>query len=166
MRKASQSVRYHPFFFLLMALVAMAELGLTSFLINAGNESDTWPSSRYHKLLILFCFNAVWTTLFSTSYVVWVIDGSVHLLAGVASSVAWLFLNSVLWATASAIMLHTRGGGNCAGRETISRCRQSLTVLALGWTELGISAITLLTTCWWVRANRRRSFVNDSRRLV
>lgn len=50
MRKPSQSVRYHPFFFLLMALVAMAELGLTSFLINAGNENDSWPSSRYHKL--------------------------------------------------------------------------------------------------------------------
>lgn len=52
MRKASrsQAIRYHPFFFLLMALVAMTELGLTSFLINAGNESDNWPSQRYHSL--------------------------------------------------------------------------------------------------------------------
>ena len=30
-------------------------------------------------------------------------------------------LRSFLQAVASAIMLHTRGGGNCAGRQTISR---------------------------------------------
>ena len=48
------------------------------------------------------------------------------------------------------------------------RCRQSLTVLALGWVELGISALTLLATCLWVEANRRkqRNIVDDSRRLV
>lgn len=53
MRKASQTVRYHWWFFLLMALVAMTELGLTAFLINAGNEHDTWPSPRYHKLYVV-----------------------------------------------------------------------------------------------------------------
>ncbi|EJD03947.1 uncharacterized protein FOMMEDRAFT_133307 [Fomitiporia mediterranea MF3/22] len=163
---ATQTIQYHPVFFLLMALVAMAELGLTSFLINAGNESDTWPSTRYHKLLIFFCFNSVWTTLFATSYVLWVIDGAVHALAGIASSVAWLFLNTALWAIAAATMQYTRGGGNCSGQKTISRCRQSLTVEALGWTELGLTIVTLLATCCWVRANRRRSYVNDSRRLV
>ncbi|KAH8120338.1 hypothetical protein DFH11DRAFT_1559613 [Phellopilus nigrolimitatus] len=168
MRKASQSIHYHPFFFLLMALVAMTELGLTSFLINAGNDSDTWPTPQYHSLLIFFCFNAVWTTLFATSYILWIVDGAVHVLASIASSVAWLFVNTMLWAISSGIMLHTRGGGNCAGVPTISRsCRQSLTVMALGWTELGLSIATLLATCFWVRASRRRrSFVNDSRRFV
>ncbi|PAV22394.1 hypothetical protein PNOK_0235100 [Pyrrhoderma noxium] len=151
-----------------MALVAMTELGLTAFLINSGNDFDTWPSPRYHKLLIFFCFNAVWTTVFAASYVLWFIDGAVHILASVASSIAWLFVTTALWAVASGIMLHTRGGGNCAGSATISRCRQSLTVLALGWVELGISALTLLATCLWVEANRRkqRNIVDDSRRLV
>ena len=46
------SLNYHPFFFLLMALVAMTELGLTAFLINSGNDFDTWPSPRYHKLYV------------------------------------------------------------------------------------------------------------------
>lgn len=36
-----------------MALVAMTELGLTAFLINAGNEHDTWPNPRYHKLYVV-----------------------------------------------------------------------------------------------------------------
>ena len=41
---------YHPFLFTMMTLSAMAELGLTSFLISAGNENGTWPSPRYHAL--------------------------------------------------------------------------------------------------------------------
>ena len=41
---------YHPFLFALMTLSAIAELGLTSFLISAGNENGTWPSPRYHAL--------------------------------------------------------------------------------------------------------------------
>ena len=35
--------------------------------------------------------------LFATSYVLFVIDGAVHFLANVASSVAWLFVTTVLW---------------------------------------------------------------------
>ena len=41
---------YHPFLFTLMTLSATAELGLTSFLISAGNENGTWPNPRYHAL--------------------------------------------------------------------------------------------------------------------
>lgn len=43
---------YHPLLFLLMALVAVAELGLTAFLISVGNEIDWWASSRYHALYV------------------------------------------------------------------------------------------------------------------
>ena len=43
---------YHPFLFTMMTLSAMAELGLTSFLISAGNENGTWPSPRYHALWV------------------------------------------------------------------------------------------------------------------
>lgn len=41
---------YHPFLFAMMMLCSIAELGLTSFLISAGNENGTWPSPRYHAL--------------------------------------------------------------------------------------------------------------------
>jgi len=41
---------YHPFLFATMAFSAMAELGLTAFLVNAGNEHHTWPSPKYHSL--------------------------------------------------------------------------------------------------------------------
>ncbi|KLO14440.1 hypothetical protein SCHPADRAFT_889238 [Schizopora paradoxa] len=189
MRKARMRIQYHPLFFLLMGLVAMAELGLTAFLINQGNDSKSWPSPRYHHLLLFACFNSVWTTIFATSYILWVLDGAVHILANVASSVAWLIVNTVLWAVATALFHHTRQGGDCAGLPVISRfvsdrlplppselntsvrirsCRQTLTVEALGWTELGLSALTMLATCLWIRMSRRRRsiIVSDSRRFV
>jgi len=149
-----------------MALVAMAELAMTAFLINEVNEQNHWPTPGYRSLLIFFCFNAAWTTLFATAYVLWIIDGAVHILASIASSVMWLLVTTLLWGVAARFMHVTRTGGNCAGVPTITRCRQALTVEALGWTELGLSLMTLLATCFWVRKNRRRSYVNDSRRLV
>ncbi|KAF9015223.1 hypothetical protein BDQ17DRAFT_1386000 [Cyathus striatus] len=160
---------YHPALFALMTLSAMAELGLTAFLVSAGNEHKTWPSARYHSLLILFLFNAAWTTLFSATYMLWFVDGSSHLLANIASSVAWLLVTAVLWGTAAGVMHNTRTGGNCAGRATISRCRQSLTVEALGWTEFGLCVLTMMATCLWVCTHRRRTdggSLSDLRRLV
>ncbi|PFH54500.1 hypothetical protein AMATHDRAFT_52114 [Amanita thiersii Skay4041] len=162
---------YHPFLFLLMTCTAMAELGLTAFLISAGNESRTWPTPRYHSLLILFLFNSTWTTLFSAAYMVWMMDGGGQLLASIASSVIWLMLTSILWGSAAGIMHNTRTGTNCAGRAVISRCRQSLTVEALGWTEFGLCLLTLIVTCAWMlssdpKLQRKRSVGSESQRLV
>jgi len=154
---------YHPFLFAMMTLSAMAELGLTAFLISAGNEHMTWPTPRYHSLLILFLFNAVWTTLFSSTYMMWMADGSSHFLANIASSVVWLLVTSVLWGTAAGVMHNTRSGGNCAGVPTISRCRQSLTVEALGWTEFGLCVLTTLATCAWVQSQRYQRKLGDSK---
>jgi len=88
---------YHPFLFALMTLSSLAELGLTAFLISAGNEHHTWPTAKYHSLLILFLFNAVWTIVFSLAYTLWILDGAAHLLASIASSVIWLLITTVLW---------------------------------------------------------------------
>ena len=44
----------HPFLFTLMTLTAAAELGLTAFLISAGNEIQTWSSPGYHSLCVTF----------------------------------------------------------------------------------------------------------------
>ena len=116
-RRSAMRANYHPFLFTLMTLTAAAELGLTAFLISAGNESGHWTSPSYHSLsvprpsrcrqrlteshlhnsLILLCFSSAWTLLFSTAYVLWIFDGAVHLLAQVASSAIWLLLTSVLW---------------------------------------------------------------------
>lgn len=114
-RRYTMRANYHPFLFTLMTLTATAELGLTAFLISAGNEAQTWASPRYHSLsvprrskchprltesrssLILLCFSSAWTLLFSGAYVLWIVDGAVHLLAQVASSVIWLLLTAVLW---------------------------------------------------------------------
>ncbi|KAF8203633.1 hypothetical protein BJ912DRAFT_1018398 [Pholiota molesta] len=156
---------YHPFLFAMMALSAMAELGLTSFLISAGNENGTWPRPRYHSLLIMFCFNAAWTTLFSAAYILFYVDGGRYFLANVASSVIWLLVTTALWGTAAGIMHNTRTGADCARRATISRCRQSLTVEALGWTEFSLCILALFGTCvcvWSERWKQRLSEENES----
>lgn len=88
---------YHPYLFTLIALVAMAELGLTAFLLNRGNQRDTWISSRYHHVLVLFLFDSVWTTIVAWCYVVWIFNGALHLFASVASSALWLIVTAVLW---------------------------------------------------------------------
>jgi len=155
---------YHPFLFALMSTCALAELGLTAFLIEAGNENHTWPSPRYHSLLIMYLFNSIWTVVFSMAYVLWIIDGAVHLLASIASSIIWLLISSALWGTATILMRNTRTGGNCANAHPITRCRQSLTVEALGWAEFGLCLMTLLATLIWLhtgKRNYRSSFYGD-----
>lgn len=49
-RPSFTKATYHPFLFAMITCSALAELGLTAFLVSAGNEHHTWPSSRYHAL--------------------------------------------------------------------------------------------------------------------
>ncbi|KAJ6604679.1 hypothetical protein DFH09DRAFT_898585 [Mycena vulgaris] len=158
---------YHPFLFTMMVLTGVAELGLTAFLVNAGNTHGTWPSPRYHALLLFILFNATWTVVFAVAYMLWLIDGAKHLLASIASSIFWLTVTVVLWGVSAGLLQNTRTGGNCPTSPPISRCRQSLTVLALAWAEFTISAVALLFTCVWAggTSSGRRS-VWDSRRMV
>lgn len=157
---------YHAFLFTLMALTAAAELALTAFLISAGSEVHIWSSPHYHSLLILLCFEATWTLVFSTAYMLWVVDGAVHLLTNIAHSVFWLLLTAVLWGTGAGLMHHTRSVGYCPGRAPLSRCRQSFTVEALGWTEFGLCCLTLVCTVAWMRSGKRMFNSHDSRTLV
>jgi hypothetical protein len=70
--------------------------------------------------LILFCFNAAWTTLFATTYLLFYVDGSSHILANVASSVAWLLVTTVLWVSSDRFW------------KTKTHCAAILRVLRLG----------------------------------
>ncbi|EGO24720.1 hypothetical protein SERLADRAFT_390405 [Serpula lacrymans var. lacrymans S7.9] len=133
----------------------MAELGLTAFLISDGNENHSWPDARYHSLMILFEFNAVWTTVFGTAYMLWIVDGAVHVLASIASSIIWLVITSALWGAAAGMLHQMRLGGSCTDLSgyfdeslscdppqelsSLSKCRETLTVEALGWVEFGFS---------------------------
>ncbi|EAU93007.1 hypothetical protein CC1G_06727 [Coprinopsis cinerea okayama7 len=104
-----------------MALLAMAELGLSAYLINEGNEHNSFPSERYQAIIISICFMASWTTLFATTYMLWFFDRAGHLLANVASSVAWLLVTFAMWGVGAGLMHVTRPGGNCARQPTLSR---------------------------------------------
>ncbi|CAL1695884.1 unnamed protein product [Somion occarium] len=148
-----------------MALIAAAELGLTAFLFTAGNDISTWATPGYHSLLIVLCFEAAWTLVFSTAYMIWVVDGAVHLLANVASSVFWLLLTSILWGTGAGLIHSSRSGGSCLGGTSTLRCRQTLTVEALGWTEFGLCCATLVVTVLWMKSGKKL-YIRDSRTLV
>ncbi|OSX67596.1 hypothetical protein POSPLADRAFT_1083392, partial [Postia placenta MAD-698-R-SB12] len=104
-----------------MTLTAMAELGLAAFLISAGSDMYTWASPGYYSLLVLMCFEAAWTVLFAGAYVLWVLDGAVHLLASVASSVIWLLLTSVLWGAGAGLMHGSRVSARCPEYAPLSR---------------------------------------------
>ncbi|OCH96180.1 hypothetical protein OBBRIDRAFT_718957 [Obba rivulosa] len=156
---------YHPYLFTLITLTAMAELGLTAFLISAGNELSTWASPGYYSLLVLLCFEAVWTFLFATSYVLWAVNGRAHVLANIASSVFWLLLTATLWGAGAGLLHAEHSDGNCPA--PISRCRESVTVEALGWTEFGLCCTTLAATIFWIRSNfGKRGFMKDSQTYV
>ncbi|KAL9716221.1 hypothetical protein Ac2012v2_000667 [Leucoagaricus gongylophorus] len=100
---------------------ALAELALTAFLIGKGNENRTWPTNRYHSLLVMFLFNATWTMVFSAGYILWMLDGGSQILASVASSVIWLIITTILWGIAAGVMHNTRGGGDCDLKPIIHR---------------------------------------------
>ncbi|KAI0732377.1 hypothetical protein C8Q72DRAFT_774428 [Fomitopsis betulina] len=175
----------HPYLFTVMTLTAMTELGLTAFLVSAGTQSYTWASPGYYSLcvpqsnrgllnaprcrLILTCFMAAWTIVFAGAYVLWALDGGTHLLANVASSVIWLLLTSVLWGTGAGLMYSSRVSHNCPKSASITRCRQLVTVEALGWAEFGVCCITLGATLLWLRqgiSKRKSGYARDSRTFV
>ncbi|TEB35015.1 hypothetical protein FA13DRAFT_1431478 [Coprinellus micaceus] len=116
----------------------------------------------------LHCFASAWTMIFGASYIMWYFDRASHFLANIASSVAWLLSTSILWGVAAGVMHVTRTGGNCAGHPIISRCRQSLTVEALGWSEFGICLLAMFATCFWIYATRKisKTATDSAARLV
>jgi hypothetical protein len=79
---------YHPLLFFLIVAVAAAELGLTAFLINGYNATG-YPSDNYRSLIIFILFDACWTVLFGLAYLLFIIDGALHLLARYALFVSF-----------------------------------------------------------------------------
>jgi len=142
----------HQGLFTLIALVAIAELILTAFLFAKENETHNFPNHKFQSLLIFYIVNAAWSTFFGCAYAYWIIRQSLHFLASVATSVWWLLLTAILWGVATGLFHSTRTGGICDGLPPISRCRQSLTIEALGWTEFGLCLFTVLATWHWVNS--------------
>lgn len=147
---------YHPVLFFLIAAVAAAELGLTAYLVHDyENRESGYPSSRYRSLIIFILFDACWTVLFGLAYLLFIVGGALHILASIASSAIWLIITAVLWGVAAGLYKNERGGGMCEGEAAISRCRQTQTVEALAWTEMGLCILTLFAACFWMRRSKR-----------
>lgn len=92
------------FIFALISAVALAEIGLTAFLVHDYENRDSgYPSSRYRSLIILILFDACWTALFGLAYVFFIVGGALHFLASVASSAIWLIVTAILWGVAAGL---------------------------------------------------------------
>jgi len=149
---------YHPFLFLLICLIAIAELGLTAYLVNLFNGMGAYPSGEYESLIQLFLFNSIWTTLFGLAYVLFIAYGSLHFLASIASSAIWLVITIIFWGVASGMFHNLRGDDDCTGAPGISLCRENQTVEALGWTEFALCVVALFAACFWVHSSRRSPY--------
>ncbi|CAK5284193.1 unnamed protein product [Mycena citricolor] len=143
---------YHPLLFTLIALVAMAELGLSAYWVHIVQHQ---VSSRFKSLVILLLFNSCWTTLFAGAYVFFILDGALHELASIGSSSIWLAITAILWGVAAGLFHPVRGGGSCNGEAVLSFCRQTLALEAIAWTEMGLCILTILAACFWARSSRR-----------
>ncbi|EJD36030.1 hypothetical protein AURDEDRAFT_20238, partial [Auricularia subglabra TFB-10046 SS5] len=144
---------YHPFLFLLIALLAIVEIGLTAWFVDHFNDVG-WPTDRFHSLIILFLFNACWTALFALAYVWWTIAGVTHFLASVAGSTIWLLITAILWVVAAALF-HEWFDVDCTGTPVVSICRQMEAIEAIGWTEFALCILTILASWFCVRSSRR-----------
>ncbi|KAF7347809.1 hypothetical protein MVEN_01538400 [Mycena venus] len=157
---------YHPFLFTMMTLTGIAEAGLTTFLVNAGNAHDTWPSPRYHSFLLFILFNAIWTVVFCVAYMLWLVDGS-EALPGEHRQFDILAhcYHSFMGCFCRHLSCHENRGKLPYLADNI----KSLTVEALAWAEFGLSTVALFWTCVWVGSSGRkrvRDSVRDSRRMV
>jgi hypothetical protein len=146
--------------FALLTAVALAELGLTAYLVN-GYEANGYPSSRYRSLIIFILFDASWTALFGLAYVCFIAAGALSRLAGIAASVTWLLITAILWGVAAGLYSNPnqggRTGGMCWDAPTIDPCRQTQTVAGLAWTAFTLCIVTMIVSCCTWRATRAPS---------
>ncbi|KIJ37484.1 hypothetical protein M422DRAFT_231894, partial [Sphaerobolus stellatus SS14] len=130
--------------FVLIPLVAVAELVATATLFSQDTKGDHFTSKKYHDLLIVFLTSSVWSLIFGTIYAYWIMYRPFHFLSSLPASMLWLCLTSIFWGTTTGIFRNTRTGGICDGLPSLSRCRESLTVEALGWTEFALCVFTVI----------------------
>jgi hypothetical protein len=109
----------YPVLFTLAVSSSAVQLCLTAYLIVAGSRTNQWRAASYHSLfvvstlflylasdqlscrLILFLFDAIWTILFPSTYVLCFTRGSLHLLANIFGSIFWIFAAAIVWVLSS-----------------------------------------------------------------
>ncbi|KAI0271371.1 hypothetical protein BC834DRAFT_859169 [Gloeopeniophorella convolvens] len=141
--------RPYPILFALAVAFAAGELGLTAFLL-AGGGTGPW----YDVLLILLLFDAIWTVLFSSTYVLWSTHGGLHLLADLTSSIFWIFAAAFCWGLVAGFAQSSKAEG-CARHPSSFRCSRRLSIGSLAWIEFALCAMTLALAAMWVRASRK-----------
>ncbi|KZV95195.1 hypothetical protein EXIGLDRAFT_748248 [Exidia glandulosa HHB12029] len=145
---------FHPFLFLLIAMLAIVEVGLNAWFVDHFDDVG-WPTDRFHSLILLFLFTASWTALFALAYVWWIFSGAMHFLASVAGSTLFLVITATLWVVAAALFHDEIMSWDCTGQPIVSMCREAEAIEALGWTEFALCIITILAACFWVHSSRR-----------
>ncbi|GAA5902969.1 hypothetical protein JCM6882_009658 [Rhodosporidiobolus microsporus] len=119
-----------PVVFFVAGGLAAAQIGLAGYQVYATKDSD---DQEYRNRLIFMLFVACWTFLFSALHVL------VNLHVGAACS----FLTFLFWPLATALWSEVQDTSlaSCKGTAFTSTCRQQLAIEAIGWTEVGATAL-------------------------
>lgn len=133
----------------LLTLIAIAEIGVTAFLIDHFTRTG-YPSSRYRSLTIFLLFNAVWTTLFGLIYIGFVAAGRLKRLARLSASLGWLSITTLLWLIAASLYTDPLRGGRgramCWNLPALDICRETQAAQALAWTAFALCIVTMIVS--------------------
>ena len=137
------------FMYCLLTLIAIAEIGVTAFLIDHFTRIG-YPSSRYRSLTIFLLFNAVWTTLFGLIYIGFVAAGKLRRLARLSASLGWLSITTLLWLIAASLYTDPLRGGRgramCWNLPALDICRETQAAQALAWTAFALCIVTMIVS--------------------
>lgn len=137
------------FMYSLLTLIAIAEIGVTAFLIDHFTRTG-YPSSRYRSLTIFLLFNAVWTTLFGILYIAFVAAGRLKHLARLTASLGWLSITTLLWLIAASLYTDPLRGGRgramCWNLPALDICRETQAAQALAWTAFALCIVTMIVS--------------------
>jgi hypothetical protein len=137
------------FMYGLLTVVALAEVGVTAYLIDHFTAVG-YPSSRYRSLTIFLLFNACWTSFFGLAYLAFIAAGAFNRLARLTASLAWLSVTSLLWVIAAGLYTDPVRGGRgeamCRGLPALDICRKTQSAQALAWTAFSFCIITMIVS--------------------
>jgi len=133
----------------LLTLVALAEVGVTAYLVDHFTRTG-YPTSRYRSLTIFLLFNACWTAFFGLAYIIFVAAGKLKGLARLTASLAWLTITALLWLIAASLYTDPVRGGRgevmCWNLPALDICRKTQAAQALAWTAFAFSIVTMIVS--------------------
>lgn len=148
--------RAHPIIFGLIALWAIIEGSITSYLVAKFNSNNSYPNNSFRDRLKFAVFVSWWTVVFSIAYLVFFQLGSGGVISSVASHGIWLFVTWVFWLAVAASITSMLGGGKRCSHSDLLYCNQNVAAQAFAWIEwITVTVAFIVVIILGARAIRR-----------